>query len=134
MGTLILMVEDDPDIAMMLSDRLKRMGHEVMTAYDGQAALDAMEKVAPGFLLLDLELPKVNGMEVLKRVRKDWPDLPVLSRCAFACAPANAQAELLAQADYVTHRQGGDGAVRELCDLLLVASGRYVDLLQEAMQ
>jgi len=64
----------------------------------------------------------------------DWPDLPVLARCAFACAPANAQAELLAQADYVTQRQGGNGAVRELCDLLLVASGRYVDLLQEAMQ
>jgi 3-deoxy-D-manno-octulosonate 8-phosphate phosphatase (KDO 8-P phosphatase) len=33
----------------------------------------------------------------------------------------------------VTKRQGGDGAVRELCDLLLVASGRYVGLLQEAM-
>lgn len=64
----------------------------------------------------------------------DWPDLPVLSRCAFACAPANAQAEVLARAHYVTRRQGGDGAVRELCDLLLVASGRYVDFLQEAMQ
>jgi len=64
----------------------------------------------------------------------DWPDLAMLTRCAFACAPANAQAELLAQAHYVTKRQGGDGAVRELCDLLLVASGRYVDLLQEAMR
>lgn len=64
----------------------------------------------------------------------DWPDLPVLSRCAFACASANAQAEVLARAHYVTRRQGGDGAVRELCDLLLVASGRYVDLLQEATQ
>ncbi|MDI1244222.1 MAG: HAD hydrolase family protein [Rhodoferax sp.] len=63
----------------------------------------------------------------------DWPDLAMLTRCAFACAPANAQAELLARAHYVTQRPGGDGAVRELCDLLLVASGRYVDLLQEAM-
>ena len=63
----------------------------------------------------------------------DWPDLAMLTRCAFACAPANAQAEVLAQAHYVTKRQGGNGAVRELCDLLLVASGRYVDLLQEAM-
>lgn len=64
----------------------------------------------------------------------DWPDLPVLTRCAFACAPPNAQAELLAQADYVTQKRGGHGAARELCDLLLVASGRYVDFLQEAMQ
>jgi len=59
--------------------------------------------------------------------------LPMLTRCAFACAPANAQAEVLACAAYVTRRQGGDGAVRELCDLLLVASGRYVDLLQESL-
>jgi len=63
----------------------------------------------------------------------DWPDLPVLTRCAFACAPANAQTEVLARAHYVTKRQGGDGAVRELCDLLLVASGRYATLLQETL-
>jgi len=63
----------------------------------------------------------------------DWPDLPVLTRCAFACAPANAQLDVLARAHYVTNRKGGDGAVRELCDLLLVASGHYVTLLQEAL-
>ena len=62
----------------------------------------------------------------------DWPDLALLTRCAFACAPANAHTELLAQAHYVTQRPGGAGAVRELCDLLLVASGRYVSLLHEA--
>jgi len=62
----------------------------------------------------------------------DWPDLPVLSRCALACAPSNAQAEVLALADFVTQREGGAGAVRELCDLILVASGRYVQLLEEA--
>ncbi len=61
----------------------------------------------------------------------DWPDLPVMRRCAFACAPANAQAEVLAAAHYVTQRQGGQGAARELCDLLLVAGGHYAQLLQE---
>jgi len=63
----------------------------------------------------------------------DWPDLPMLRRCAFACAPPNAQAEVLAVAHHVTQRQGGFGAVRELCDLLLVASGRYAQLLQESL-
>jgi 3-deoxy-D-manno-octulosonate 8-phosphate phosphatase (KDO 8-P phosphatase) len=62
----------------------------------------------------------------------DWPDLPVLSRCGLACAPPNAQTEVLAMADYVTCRAGGSGAVRELCDLLLVASGQYVKLFDEA--
>jgi 3-deoxy-D-manno-octulosonate 8-phosphate phosphatase (KDO 8-P phosphatase) len=60
----------------------------------------------------------------------DWPDLPVMRRCALACAPANAQAEVLAAAQHVTQRTGGHGAAREFCDLLLVASGRYAALLQ----
>jgi 3-deoxy-D-manno-octulosonate 8-phosphate phosphatase (KDO 8-P phosphatase) len=60
----------------------------------------------------------------------DWPDLPVLRRCAFACAPANAHAQLKACAHHVTHSAGGHGAAREFCDLLLVASGRYAGVLE----
>jgi 3-deoxy-D-manno-octulosonate 8-phosphate phosphatase (KDO 8-P phosphatase) len=59
----------------------------------------------------------------------DWPDLPVMVRCALPCAPVNAQVEVAARAQFVTRAQGGHGAVREVCDLLLTASGRYVDLL-----
>ena len=59
----------------------------------------------------------------------DWPDLPVLRRCAFAAAPANAHAEVRAAARYVTQAPGGAGAAREFCDLLLVAGGRYAALL-----
>jgi 3-deoxy-D-manno-octulosonate 8-phosphate phosphatase (KDO 8-P phosphatase) len=62
----------------------------------------------------------------------DWPDLAVMRRCALACAPHNAHVELKALAHYVTQARGGDGAVRELCDLLLVASGRYASLLAES--
>lgn len=62
----------------------------------------------------------------------DWPDLAVMRRCALACAPHNAHVELKAVAHYVTQARGGDGAVRELCDLLLVASGQYAGLLTES--
>lgn len=60
----------------------------------------------------------------------DWPDLPVLRRCAFACAPANAHLEVKAIAHHVTNAAGGHGAAREFCDLLLVAAGRYAGLLE----
>ena len=60
----------------------------------------------------------------------DWPDLPVMRRAAFRCAPANAHAEVKAVADYTTSTQGGHGAAREFCDVLLVASGRYAQLLE----
>ncbi len=60
----------------------------------------------------------------------DWPDMAVMMRAAFACAPSNAHAEVKAIAHYVTEREGGHGAARELCDLLLIACGRYVELLK----
>ena len=61
----------------------------------------------------------------------DWPDLPVMRRSAFACAPALAHVEVTAIAQYVTNASAGFGAVREFCDVLMVASGRYVNLLRE---
>lgn len=62
----------------------------------------------------------------------DWPDLPLLRRAAFACAPAGAHAEVLALAHHITTRAPGSGAVRELCDLLLVASNHYAAELEAA--
>jgi len=59
----------------------------------------------------------------------DWPDLPVMRRAAFACAPALAHAEVRAVAHHITTAHGGAGAAREFCDLLLAASGRYASLL-----
>lgn len=59
----------------------------------------------------------------------DWPDLPLMRRAAFACAPSNAHAEVKVAAHHVTAAAGGHGAVRELCDLLLMAAGRYAELL-----
>lgn len=73
---------------------------------------------------LGLDWPQAAG------IGDDWPDLPVLRRCAFAAAPPNAHAEVRAVAHHVTAAAGGDGAVREFCDLLLVASGRYAGLLE----
>lgn len=60
----------------------------------------------------------------------DWPDLPLLTRAALACAPPNAHVEVRAVAHHLTSSPGGHGAARELCDLLLIAAGRYAGLLQ----
>ena len=61
----------------------------------------------------------------------DWPDLPVMQRAAFACAPANGHAQAKALAHHVTAERGGEGAARALCDLLLVAGGHYARLLAQ---
>ena len=59
----------------------------------------------------------------------DWPDLPLLARAAFAVTPPDAHAEARAMAHHVTQARAGQGAVRECCDLLLMAAGRYATLL-----
>ena len=61
----------------------------------------------------------------------DWPDLPVMQRAAFACAPANGHAQAKALAHHITAERGGEGAARAFCDVLLVAGGHYARLLAQ---
>ena len=61
----------------------------------------------------------------------DWPDLALMRRCKFSCAPPDAHQEVRSASHYVTQARGGHGAARELCDLLLVANGRYAGLLEQ---
>ncbi len=91
--------------------------HAVYGAQDKLAAAEAQ------LAALDIGWPDTAA------IGDDWPDLPLLHRAGFACASANAHAEVCAVADHVTARRGGDGAAREFCDLLLMASGRYAALL-----
>jgi 3-deoxy-D-manno-octulosonate 8-phosphate phosphatase (KDO 8-P phosphatase) len=69
----------------------------------------------------------------LAAIGDDWPDLPLLTRAAFSCAPANAHAQVRAAVHHVTAARGGHGAAREFCDLLLVAGGHYARLLAGQM-
>ena len=63
----------------------------------------------------------------------DWPDLPMLLPSALSCAPPQAHAEVLTRVHHVTQTPGGQGAVREVCDLLLQASGHYDRFLNEVL-
>lgn len=64
----------------------------------------------------------------------DWPDLPLMARAALAIAPPQAHAEVRAIAHHITQAPAGYGAAREACDLMLVANGRYGELLQSHLQ
>ena len=70
------------------------------------------------------------GWDSLAAMGDDWPDLPLMTRAAFACAPANAHLEVKAIAHHVTQAGGGHGAARECCDLLMMAAGRYAHALR----
>jgi two-component system, OmpR family, response regulator AdeR len=71
MSALVLVVEDEPQIAAVLEAYLKQEGHRVEKAADGKAALVLYRAAKPDLLLLDLMLPGLSGMDVLKAVRAD---------------------------------------------------------------
>jgi 3-deoxy-D-manno-octulosonate 8-phosphate phosphatase (KDO 8-P phosphatase) len=63
----------------------------------------------------------------------DWPDLAILPNVYFATCPAQAHDEVKNRAHYITKKTGGNGAVREVCDLILKAQGHYERLLKESL-
>jgi 3-deoxy-D-manno-octulosonate 8-phosphate phosphatase (KDO 8-P phosphatase) len=112
---LVITGRDSPAVRRRIADL--GLPHAIYGVQDKLAAANALLRS----LAIDWEDVAAMG--------DDWPDLPLLARAAFACAPANAHAEVRAIAQYVTAAHGGDGAARECCDLLLMASGRYAGLL-----
>jgi 3-deoxy-D-manno-octulosonate 8-phosphate phosphatase (KDO 8-P phosphatase) len=90
------------------------------------AVFGVHDKLAAAQALLDRRGVAWHEVAV---IGDDWPDLPLLTRCGFACAPAGSHAEVLAIVHLVTQRSGGHGAAREFCDVLLMAAGRYASLL-----
>lgn len=73
----VLIVEDDEEIAQVLQRSLRMEGYETRIASDGEQALDMAADYIPDLVVLDLGLPKLDGMEVARRIRKSG-DVPIL--------------------------------------------------------
>lgn len=93
----------------------------------GEAAFGVHDKLAAAQALCERRQLAWHELAV---IGDDWPDLPLMTRAAFAAAPCNAHAEVKAVAHHVSALAGGHGAAREFCDLLLMAAGRYAALLE----
>jgi len=73
----ILVVDDEPKIVSTVRAYLERDGYEVIEANDGQQALDTFQKARPDLIILDLMLPRVDGLEVCRQVRRS-SDTPII--------------------------------------------------------
>ena len=79
MSAKVLVVDDEPPIVRAVAANLRARGYHVVTAASGDAALTAVEASQPDCVVLDLGLPGVPGLEVLRRLRT-WTDVPVKER------------------------------------------------------
>jgi sigma-B regulation protein RsbU (phosphoserine phosphatase) len=84
--TRILVVDDEADISTVLSVTLRRAGFEVQTAGDGIEAIEAIHREPPDLVILDVMMPRADGLETLKRIREHGPTvhLPVIMLSAKA--------------------------------------------------
>lgn len=73
----ILVVDDEKPISDIVKFNLAKEGYDVYTAYDGEEALEKVTEVEPDLILLDLMLPKMDGLEVAREVRKTY-DMPII--------------------------------------------------------
>ena len=78
MGKRVLIVEDEKNIVDILSFNLNKEGYETLEAYDGQAGLQLALEQNPDLILLDLMLPKMDGFEVCRSLRKENRSTPVI--------------------------------------------------------
>ena len=74
----VLIVEDDPTLLRVLKDNFEFSGFSVRTAGDGERGLDEAVKRRPDLLVLDIMLPKINGYELCRLIRKEGLDMPVI--------------------------------------------------------
>jgi two-component system, NtrC family, response regulator AtoC len=97
----VLVVDDDPDIREILKDRLAPLGHPVITAENGKQALDLISREVPAVMFIDLQMPVMDGMAVLKKL-KEHPELAVIVITAHGTIEKAVEAMREGAFDFVT--------------------------------
>jgi two-component system, OmpR family, KDP operon response regulator KdpE len=100
-GPTILVVDDEPAIVRSLRAGLEARGYRVLTAVTGQQAIDVTAVESPALVVLDLNLPDIDGVEVCRRIR-GWTDVPIVVLSAEGSEARKVQALDDGADDYVT--------------------------------
>lgn len=104
MAFKVLLVEDNPQNRYLVTFLLEHNGYEVVSAEDGEAALLAVEEHAPDLILMDVQLPKMDGYEATRRIKanKRFSDIPLVALTAHSMKGDRAKALDAGCDDYIT--------------------------------
>jgi DNA-binding response OmpR family regulator len=97
----ILIVDDEPNVRLVFRTTLESAGYEVAEVEDGDTAIAALETAPADVVLLDLQMPRIGGMEVLRRLRESGNDVPVVIVTAHGSIPDAVEAMRLGAIDFL---------------------------------
>jgi len=109
----ILVVDDERNIRLTVSQALESLGMPVQTAVNGEEALCKLREAPFGLVFLDLKMPGMDGMEVLRRIKEDWPRTRVIIITAHGSVESAVEAMKLGAAD-VVQKPFSPGEIRDL--------------------
>ncbi len=98
----ILIIDDEAKICQLLSCFFERRGFQTITAHSGSEAIERLSRGAPDYLLLDVRMPDVSGLEVLRLARSLYPNLRVIMVSSVGNAETIQEAFRLGAYDYVS--------------------------------
>ena len=104
----ILIVDDDESLRRVMQVQLQRSGYEVPTAVDGPQALAMLPTVVPDLVITDLKMPGMSGLELLKQIRAEYPEMVILLITAFGTVETAVEAMKAGAYDYITKPVHGD--------------------------
>lgn len=79
----ILLVDDEEGIQMLYREELQDAGYEVVSAYTGEEGLEKLKSESPDLVILDIQMPGMNGIETLRQMKMENPDLPIILSSAY---------------------------------------------------
>lgn len=97
----ILFVDDEPDFLELMENRLGKRGFTITTAADGEKALALLNDNSFEAVVLDVKMPGLDGIEVLRRIKAKWPHLPVLLLTGHASVESAMTGVEIGAVDYV---------------------------------
>jgi len=101
-GETILVADDDPYIGKVLTDRLQSLGHQVLLASRGREVLELLDRYDPHLALLDIAMPDLSGIEILKEIRNRGKDFPVVMITAYGSIDLAVQAMREGAYDFIS--------------------------------
>jgi DNA-binding response OmpR family regulator len=110
----VLLVDDEEEFVRSLAERLSLRELSSDTVYDGEQALSFVDRQEPDVMVLDLKMPGIDGMEVLRQIRKTYPDIQVIILTGHGTKQHEDEARRLGAFDYMEKPVNIDVLVRSM--------------------